>query len=389
MRRRKKLHNGLLVVVTIVVALVAAIAAVEIVLSASPASHIVQTGERAFGAERTLALREYRPSTRLAFAPPPIRSTHDENALPLYPIVTDRDGFIRSEMWHEAADATIVFLGGSTTEGMFVAPPNRFPAEAAALLSKRTGLKVNTLNGGRSGNNTMHANLLLTGKVLALRPTAVVLMENVNDMGTLSTYGTYWNASSDYALVRTVRRPIETAFRSMRDAVIPHTYRAIRRALRRQDDRSGAPERAASVVPEAAIPAEKSALWEHQYEMAVRQFVGTARAWRVHPVLMTQVWIGSPGERGDPGLLARDRLEQRGFNADSFAGVHARFNEIIRRVAQDEGAILIDLARAHPWTEQETYDGLHFSDAGSRVAATIISDTLGPWLALRSANRSP
>ncbi|MSO66072.1 MAG: hypothetical protein EXQ85_09840 [Alphaproteobacteria bacterium] len=177
--------------VLIVLALFVGIALAEMTLARLPSSLVVQPGETPAGPPRNIVLREHRPNTRFAFVPPKIRAATGEPVQPFYPLETDRYGFINPSAGHRAPQATIVFLGGSTTEAMFVDPERRFPFLTGRLLEQSTGLRVNSLNGGRSGNNVVHAVQLLTGKVVPLKPTGVVLMENVNDLGTLSTFGTY------------------------------------------------------------------------------------------------------------------------------------------------------------------------------------------------------
>ena len=73
--------------------------------------------------------------------------------------------------------------------------------------------------------------------------------------------------------------------------------------------------------------------------------------------------------------LAEANLERRGFTAESFASAQAYFNEIMRFVAGQEGALLADIAAA-PWTDQELYDQLHFSDQGSERVAALVADAL-------------
>jgi lysophospholipase L1-like esterase len=383
--RRKRRSRAIPVLLTLA-ALVGAIALAEVVLSGLPASRIVQGGERPIGVGRDLVLREYRPDTVFAFVPPATRSVGDESVPAVYPLETDRNGFINPGAVHDRPDATIVFLGGSTTEAMFVSPAERFPHAAGRLIEQRTGLRVNTLNGGRSGNNTMHANLLLVGKVLPMRPTAVVLMENVNDVGTLASFDTYWNQDSNYALVRTPRRVTESALTQVRDSLVPYTYRAIRRALRgtRQSrDRVPAQVGEAATAPAPTLDPERVEAWTRQYESSLRQFVATTRAWGAQPVLMTQVWIEAPEYADDPGFLTAERLARRGLSISTFAVVHARFNDVVRDVATDEGAVLIDLSAARRWRPADVYDGLHFTDSGSRIAAEVVAGVLAPWLALR------
>ena len=130
------------------------------------------------------------------------------------------------------AAATIVFLGGSTTECMFVQPELRFPHLAGKLIGERLGTRVDGVNGGKSGNNTMHSLLVLSAKVIPMRPDIVVLMHNTNDLAILARGESYWPDSGTFGHVQFKRRDLEISVRNVRDLLVPRTYRAIRHLLR-------------------------------------------------------------------------------------------------------------------------------------------------------------
>ena len=59
--------------------------------------------------------------------------------------------------------------------------------------SRRPGARINSYNGGMSGNNSLNVIDLLINKVIPLKPDVVVFMENINDLSTLLYEGTYWS----------------------------------------------------------------------------------------------------------------------------------------------------------------------------------------------------
>src|SRR5262249_50764648 len=151
-------------------------------LSAGPAS------------ARYLVMREWKRNTDYQFTPPAERKKYLDHgpAAEGYALATDAEGFVEPARRHQQPDVSIVFFGGSTTECAFVQPEDRFPYLAARKLEDSLSGKVNGLNAGLSGNNSMHALLLLLGKAIPLRPDFAVLMEGINDIGALSTYHSYW-----------------------------------------------------------------------------------------------------------------------------------------------------------------------------------------------------
>ena len=177
--------------------------------------------------ERSLRLREWEPDLDLERAPPPEWVDRaDGLADRTVRFATDRDGWIRPSRSDDAPDRTVVFLGGSTTECYFVADSLRFPALVGRQLGRRLGLRVDALNGGRSGNHAMHSVELLVGKAVPEAPDVVVLMHAVNDLTTLLREGDYWNANASRGLVaegacRTVGCDLRTGLRGATTALVP------------------------------------------------------------------------------------------------------------------------------------------------------------------------
>jgi len=350
-------------------------------------------GDSVTDPRRFLPLREWQPYTRFSFGPPETRVASARGELQeVYPLDTDQFGFIEPAVIHQDADVEIVFVGGSTTECMYVMPENRFPYLTGRLLEERLGLKVNGINAGKSGNNTMLSLLATIGKVLPRRPDYVVLMHNTNDLGVLSTHRTYWTEDSNFALVRARERSLETVVRDLRDMAFPYTYRRLRRALRQLGEADIAPSPTTALADEPAAAVEgkaghrvptgdaELARMGADFESALRSFVGVVRAWHIAPVLMTQVTLGGSETERAQGLqgayLAEEQLARGDFTPDSFARTHDYLNAIIRHVALSEEVTLIDLARARQWSDADIYDGLHFLDSGSRRVAEVVATAM-------------
>ena len=160
-------------------------------------------------------------------------------------MATDSEGFIEPARRHKQPDLNIVFLGGSTTECMYVAPDNRFPHLTAVKLEQALGLKINGINAGFSGNNSMHSLLLLLGKVVPLRPDYVVLMHGVDDIGALSSNGTYWIKSGSLRLFEEERLSVEDAGKVLVKTLIPYSSEQLTRGYESLLDlvASGVPRR--------------------------------------------------------------------------------------------------------------------------------------------------
>src|SRR5665648_290055 len=127
------------------------------------------------GIQRYIKLREFNPLYRDVLVPNQ-EAMRMSDGLAQKPFVlrVDRQGFIMPAKIHDHPDLTIAFLGGSTTECVYVNEPDRFPYLAGRLLERQTHLKVNSYNAGRSGNNTLHCINVLINKVVNLKPDIVV-----------------------------------------------------------------------------------------------------------------------------------------------------------------------------------------------------------------------
>ena len=354
------------------------------------------------GEARLLRLREWAPGRIQTFAAP--EGQANDLIGPVdheYELRIDSAGFIWPSIVHAQPDFEIAFLGGSTTECLYVRPTMRFPHLVGRMLEARTGLKINSLNAGKSGNNSMHSVVNYLAKVAPRRPRFVVLMEAVNDIGVLNREKTYWNNSKDLSLVVSERmlerrRPVEDFVRRLREHTVPYTYRVVRRgldALAQSIKKVSAPlAPAPHAVP--ARPAKmtivapdeseirRRELLRASFEPALRSFVRLAKAWGSEPILMTQVRVLATAEVDNEvsDFLSPEQLSKGNFNAASFASIHDYANAIIRHVAVSEGALLIDLVGARQWTRDDVYDGLHFTETGSRHMAETIDQALAPLI---------
>ena len=103
---------------------------------------------------------------------------------------TDPRSYILPSSQYSDPDATVAFLGGSTTECSYVQEDLRFPALVSQLLAKQS-LKVNTLNGAKSGNTLHDSLIILLNRLARDRPDIVVVMHATNDTGVLVRDGDY------------------------------------------------------------------------------------------------------------------------------------------------------------------------------------------------------
>jgi lysophospholipase L1-like esterase len=223
---------------------------------------------------------------------------------------------------------------------MYVTPDNRFPHLTATNLEQALGLKVNGINAALSGNNSMHSLLLLLGKVVPLRPDFVVLMHGINDIGTLSSNGTYWIKDGPLRVFAEEKISAGDAGKVLVRSLIPYTSeqlqhgtKAVRALVRNRPARVQAPQSAGA--------SDRRAEMARDFESSLRSFVRVATAWGITPVLMTQVYVEPASEAERSGAFVnREQLAGANPQPGGQPNLLDDFNAITREVARNEATPL-------------------------------------------------
>jgi hypothetical protein len=321
---------------------------------------------------RIIRLREYRPGTRLVQAFPRQHLPFTDNVFSKkYRVIIDKQGFIEPSQQYAKPDQVIVFLGGSTTECMFMDEDHRFPYVVGQLLARETGEKINSYNGGMAGNNTLNAIDILINKVIPLNPQVVVFMENINDLSTLLYEGTYWNSNSSRSPLETLKAQ-KLVGQLLKERFIPHlnnAYRRLKESLAPQGEDEFAKARGKRLkINQPRLVRE--------FAMNLQTLVCICQAHDITPVLMTQA--NRITDHPDPVVAAyigRYSLDT-GISYQEFKRLYAALNDTIREVGRKNHITVIDLAREVDPDKRYLYDMVHFNDAGSQLAARIIAAEL-------------
>ena len=343
------------------------------------------------GVKRHIKLREFEPGYSDVLLPPKEALTVSDTLVRReYLIRVDDDGFIMPSKVHERPDLVLAFLGGSTTECIYDDENNRFPYLAGRLLEEKTGLKVNSYNAAKSGNDSLHSINVLLNKVVELKPDIVVMMHNINDLSILLYEKTYWNKHPTRSPLevkkpgwKTVGKNLEETFRLARDLVIPNIYSVIHRLVHveskfKADEFKQVRGRKIEVKQDQLVP---------EFTLNLQTFINICRARGITPVLMTMP--SRLKDEPDP-LIARlmKNLEvQQGITYRDFKGAFDRFNQVIREVGARNQVLVVDLARALPPEKEYMSDVAHYTPAGSRLVAQKIVAALRPVVS--SLNKRP
>jgi len=291
--------------------------------------------------ERNIRLRELKPNLKNYQTPPRQYPTLENKQ---YLLQTDGNGFITPALINKNPDLQIFFLGGSTTECEMVEEKYRFPYLVGRILEDKLKIKVNSDNGAKSGNNSLHSINILLNKLMPFNPDIVVMMHNINDLSTLFYEGTYWNKNKVIA-------PITCDLKNKSKYI-------------KQDQWSVNKDWQERVLNDPS-QAQKMIL---DFKQNLKIFIAIAKAKNIIPVLMTQ----ANRIESDP-----DFTNERGEKASKlYQQQYVKFNQAIRDVAKQENVWLIDLAKLIPADEKYIYDVVHFNQAGSELVASEVAKSL-------------
>ncbi len=359
--RSTLVNSGLLVLSTLLALLVAGLIAAYL-------PHKV-AGEDYFSS-RFVVLREYRPLADEWVTPSDSYMTGVEQLTQKpYRVRTDANSFIIGPSDLQAPKITqpvdIVFLGGSSTECGYVDEELRFPYRVGELLATSAGLSARTLNGGVSGNHSLHSLIQYLAKVGPLQPRYVVLMHNINDLTLLSKTGSYWQAPPSRELVSS--RPIPT----------PAPLINLAALLQPLKDLVSSPPPSTARDEWADFRIKSQEVNQNEVERLFRasltSFVGTVRAFGSQPVLMTQF---NRIKAGDEFVRWTYERESQPFSYEAFITLYTRLNQVIREIAAENNVFLIDLDQTIPATSNYIYDAVHVNGEGSLMVAKVIAEAM-------------
>lgn len=324
--------------------------------------------------QRVLNLREFSPNQYLEITPDDKYLEMTQNLVKkAYSVNIDNNGFIANGNNIDQFSDTysIIFFGGSTTEALFVDERSRFPAVIERSLIDSDGFNIRTLNGGTSGNNSLHSLLSYIGKGISEKPSHVVLMHNINDLSLLSKTSSYWSAPKNRAIVKetNLRTIFIDILRRTVYFLVPNIYKKLKPLFFQQE-----------TVDEWAGYRENNFVFletvqklDKQFRASLESFVAVSRAWGIEPVLMTQF---SRFNLNDSFVREQYNKLNNNIGFEDLVKLHQHGNEIIRSVATEHDIKLIDLTKDIPPTKEYFYDSVHLNEKGNLLAGNIITEHL-------------
>ncbi|SCA56300.1 hypothetical protein MTBPR1_20148 [Candidatus Terasakiella magnetica] len=344
---------------------------IEMTLSITK-NHTIENGQK-----RYIRLKELNINYQNTIIPDiEYMKTTDSLVRKPYIINVDNNGFIKPSKVHDEADKTIVFIGGSTTECLYVDEFKRFPYLVGKNLEEEFKLKINSFNSGVSGNNSLHSIDILINKIIPMQPDIIVLMHNINELSTLIHEGSYWNNNSNRSPLITLEEPKISylLLKSIKDYLIPNFYTEIKKIIHRFKHSNKQIDEFYKSRNKININKEKILI---DYKRNLEIFIHISKLSGIQPILMTQ--FNRFKEKPTSLLMKKmkTRIENKlNINYSDFIELYKKINHITIKVAQKNNIYYIDLDKLIPKESKYIYDSVHLNTFGSTYTSKIISASL-------------
>ncbi|MDX1735740.1 MAG: SGNH/GDSL hydrolase family protein, partial [Halioglobus sp.] len=254
------------------------------------------------------------------------------------------------------------FIGASTTYCAEVSGNDQVWTELVSrkLEEQLPGMEVDYINGGVPGYTTTQSMTNLRGRMLPLDPDVVVIYHATNDV-----------ANETRAIA--TQRGVKKANLATEESAMSR-YSVLWLLV----EKNLAIKGATNVEPSELIDIDTAQLGE-TFRDNLRTLVKDAYAGGVKLVALatfsTHVRPGMSPEQVDKAMESA-RYYMPYLAPETYMGAFSRYNDIIREVAAETGALLIDDAERIPGDPVHFNDSVHFTDAGSRVQSERVAESL-------------
>ncbi|RMH19057.1 MAG: SGNH/GDSL hydrolase family protein [Acidobacteria bacterium] len=274
-----------------------------------------------------------------------------------------------------AGEVRIAVLGGSQVYDLNAGPEEDWPTATGRLLKQRGLTGVRVINAGIPGHNLLDAAGRLLSEIHLFEPDYVAVCNCHND---LRYFGWVAPERPPLRVLPTLTEPTDA--RRLPE-ILTRSQIAVRlhAAL--------VPLRHASYSDERSLLARR---FDHPTPWAVRQYAlglhavaAIARGGGAVPVFISQPRAVTPenAARVEALGLGNDTT----FDAATAAEAFALCDGEMRRVAREQGAVFLDLARFHSGRLEHFTDVVHLNPAGSRALAETAAELFYALLTGRSA----
>jgi lysophospholipase L1-like esterase len=281
---------------------------------------------------------------------------------------------------------TLVAIGGSTTECLFLSDGQSWPNVLGDVLSPAFDrLWVN--NAGLDGHSTFGHVFLLEQIIVNLRPKVAMFLIGINDVGRERQTGREGPRQPPSLVLRLARHSmvVATALNLAR-----YGEAESRELHHEQIDLVTIPKVEQTPALAQTLRVLHEGRYLELYAERVREIVETSRTNGIEPVLLTQPALYGPDV--DPWTLVNlgsvHVSDERRIKGERVRGTLAwsileMYNDVVRDIGREQDVLVIDVARELTKSSLLFYDWVHFTKEGARELANLAAVQLCPFLAER------
>jgi len=284
-----------------------------------------------------------------------------------------------------ASKLSLISIGGSTTQCFFLSDGKTWTDRLGDRLTK-TFRDVWVNNAGLDGHSTYGHLVLLEDHVAKLHPKVVLFLIGANDVGrdpnvefdaenikgpiSFHSPTAFIKSLSPYSEVASLIANLYRSLNAYKEGLI---HQKIELAKAGYFDPSPEAER-------EALAGSASEHYLQGFEERVRKLIKISKANGIEPVLVTQPILAGAGKDDVTGVDLARVMVSPGHNGKMWWDALEKYNDVTRRVGQENGLLVIDMAHELPKSSRYYYDFIHYTNAGADKIGEIIYDHLCPDL---------
>jgi lysophospholipase L1-like esterase len=282
---------------------------------------------------------------------------------------------------------SILCVGGSTTECLYITDQRSWPWRTGDILSQKLARPIFVGNAGRSGHLVKHHQYLIEHYPAIDHFGWVVVLAGINDLGCL-LHGNREQRESNVASETLFRwtRPHEASYRRltlwrlMESVLDIGTPVASGQIVQDPAGRWIDLKRAERANKRRADPHADERLTVGDdpqiYRRRLVSLVEACRRRNLKLLLATQPTMWRADLSTQDETLLVEQTANGAYSAGFLAQLMATYNEILISVGQETGTPVADLAGAIPKDRSAFYDDCHFNDAGCEKVAQVLAERL-------------
>lgn len=287
-----------------------------------------------------------------------------------------------------ASKLSVISVGGSTTQCFFLSDDKTWTARLGDRLDKSfRDVWIN--NAGLDGHSTYGHLVLMEDQVAKLHPKVVLFLIGANDVardpdvefdaenikGAISFRSptAFIKSLSPYSEVASLIANFYRSLNAYKEGLIHQKIE-----LSKQGYIDVSPE-----VEEQYLAQYASEHYLHGFEERLRKLIEVSRSNGIQPVLLTQPLLEGAGIDDVTHVDLARVIASPGHSGKMAWDLQEKYNDVTRRVGQEKGLLVVDLARELPKSSRYFYDFIHYTNAGADAIAGIIYQHLCPQLTTR------